>query len=303
MRSLGKFRILNDQKYLFLLAVPGLVLLFIFQYLPIYGVLLAFREYVPGRGVLGGKWVGLKYIKAILSQPNLLQAISNTLMYSGLRLIFAFPAPIVFALLLNELGHQGFKKTVQTISYLPYFLSWVVVAGLVIVTLSPSMGIYGKIADLLGLAKIVIITRKVPFVITVVISDIWKTVGWGSVIYLAVMAGIDPQLYDAAAIDGATRFQRTIHVTFPGLVPILVINLIFTLSALLSSNFDQIFNLMNPLVEDVSNIIDIYIYNTGILEGHFGFSTAAGLLRNTVAVLLLVAANYTIKQISEYTIW
>ncbi|NJD02507.1 MAG: sugar ABC transporter permease [Ruminiclostridium sp.] len=298
-----EWRIVKYQKFLLFLILPGLAALIIFHYIPMYGVLLAFKEYSPIKGIMGSPWVGLRWINQIIIVPKVGEVIKNTLMFSILGLVTGFPAPIILAILFNELRAHRFKKIVQSVSYLPNFLSWVVVAGLVITMLSPRIGLYGFIADLLGIPKVFLMQKEVPWVIIVLVSSIWKGVGWGSVIYLAVMSGINPEYYDAAIVDGATRFQRVRFITIPFLYPIITLNIIFSATGLLSSNFDQIFNMMNPMVLDVSNVIDIYIYRTGLLEAQFEFSTAIGLVRTVISVLLLIGANQIAKRYSEYTLW
>lgn len=293
------------QRYLFLLMAPALITLFIFSYIPMYGVLLAFKEYVPDPGNLLGKgaWVGLDYIRQIFSFKGVGPVIRNTLMYSLLGIVFGFPAPIILAVLFSELYNMHFKKVVQSISYLPNFLSWVVVAGMVRTMLSPSLGIYGPIADLLGMEKIVLLTKEVPFIVTIVVSGLWKSVGWSSVVYMAVIAGIDTQLYEAASIDGVTRFKKIIYITLPGLVPIISLNFIMMAGSLLSSNFDQMYNLANPLVMGVADVLDTYIYRVGLEQFNYSFSTALTLVRTVISVALIAATNWFIKKHTEFAIW
>ena len=297
---------LNKQKYLFLMFMPAVVLIFVFSYIPMYGILLAFKEYIPdpGGSLLGkGEWVGLKYVLQIFSFKGVGTAIKNTIMYSLLSIVFIFPAPIVLALLFSELMNMRFKKIVQSVSYLPHFLSWVVVAGIVRTLLSPSIGLYGVIADLFGFEKVVLLTKQAPFIITIVLSNIWKVVGWSSVLYMAVIAGIDIQLYESASIDGATRFQKIRYITLPGLVPILSINVILMSGSLLSSNFDQIFNLMNPLVMDVADVIDTYIFRIGVEQFDYSFATALSFVRTIISVIFIVITNYSVKRYSEFSLW
>jgi len=288
---------------LMLLMVPGLALLIIFSYIPMYGIVLAFKHYDVELGILGSPWAGLYHFKLFFSNSDLWNVLRNTVEISLLKLIFGFPAPIIFALLINEFRDGLLKKTIQTISYLPNFLSWVVVAGLLFVLLDPTKGIYGLIIKALGTELKVPLATKSMFRPILVISSLWKNVGWGSIIYLACISGISSELYEAAVIDGAGRLKQAIHITFPSLSPVIAFLLVMDVSSVLSAGFDQIYNLYNPIVYEVADVIDTYVYRLGLVNMNFELSTAIGLSKTVVAFLLLVLANSVIKKFSEYAIW
>jgi putative aldouronate transport system permease protein len=288
---------------LMLLMVPGVAFLVIFNYIPMYGILLAFKDYDIELGIFNSPWVGLKHFKVFFSNPDIWNVVRNTVEISLLKLIFGFPAPIIFALLINELQRKSFKKVVQTISYLPNFLSWVVVAGLLNLLLDPTNGIYRLIMDTLGHQPIALLASHTFFRPVLIISDIWKGVGWGSIIYLASIAGIDTQLYEAAYMDGAGRLRQAIHITLPGLAPVVGFLLIMSVSSLLNAGFDQIFNLYNPIVYKVTDVIDTYVYRMGLASFEYELSTAINLSKTLVAFVLLIIANSVTKKFSEYSIW
>lgn len=292
-------------RYLFLLMLPGMVYFLVFRYGPFYGVILAFKNFRVADGILGSAWADpwYKYFRQLFTMQAVGQVVFNTIRISFLKIVTGFPAPIILALLLNELRHMAFKRIVQTISYLPHFLSWVVVAGLVIEMLSPSRGPIAYFLSFFGIRLPMLLTSKTAFIPVLLVSEIWKGIGWGTIIYLATLANIDPQLYDAAKIDGASRFQQVRHITIPGLVPVMTILLILNMGQILNAGFDQIFNLYNPLVYEVADIIDTYIYRIGLVGFQYSFSTAVGISKNIVAFGLVFGTNFIVKRFSEYTIW
>ena len=263
-----------------ILVVPGLLYFLIFCYVPMYGVILAFKDFDVAKGILASPWAGLKHFREMFMMQDVWSAVKNTVWISFLNLLFGFPAPIIFALLLNELRHHKFKKIVQTISYLPNFLSWIVVSSFIFLLLNFDTGFFTVIFRRLGLEPISFLTEGNTFIAVLVISNLWKSVGWGSIIYLATLAGIDEAQYEAAIIDGAGRFKRCLYISLPGLVPITTLMLIMSSTSILQANFDQIFNLYNPLVYGVADVIDTYVYRTGMGSFHYEFATAVGLLRN-----------------------
>ena len=297
---------LDRAKYLFLLMAPGLVFFVIFRYVPIYGVTLAFKDFVAADGILGSPWVGLKYINRLFTYPGVGRVFMNTVEISLLRLLFGFPAPIILALMLNELRVGAFKRTVQTISYLPHFLSWVVIAGLVRQVLSPSTGLFGYLYSLIpGVEGVppVLLSDQQWFITIVIVSDVWQSIGWGTIIYLAAIAGINPELYEVATIDGAGRFRLMWRITIPSIAPVIVILFILRIGNLLEGGFDQIFNLYNPAVYEVADIIDTYVYRIGLEGIQYSFATAVGLTQNVIGCILLLLANRITKSISEETLW
>jgi putative aldouronate transport system permease protein len=294
---------LRRQKYLFLLMLPGIVYFVIFKYIPIYGVVLAFKEFNPMDGILGSPWAGLKYFERIFVSDSVLQVLYNTLRISFLKIALGFPAPILFALLLNEIMNNKLKRIIQTISYLPHFLSWVVISGLVFQLLSPSYGLYGYIYDLMGWKTEVLLSKPGSFLAIIVTSDIWKEFGYGSIIYLAAIAGISSEMYEAAKIDGAGRFKQIFYITLPSLLPVISIMFVLRLGNVLDAGFDQIFNLYNPVVYGVADIIDTYVYRIGLADFQYSFGTAVGLCQGVVALVLVVSANWIVRKMTDHSIW
>ena len=287
--------------YLFFL-VPA-VLLFIFRYIPIYGIVIAFQDFRIGRGIMGSPFNNFAHFKNFFEGPFFFRLMRNTLVISFLKLGFGFPAPIILALLINELRNMGFKRTIQSISYLPHFMSWVVLAGILIEVISPQRGILGYTYSLFGATAPNLLAEPRLFRGLLVVTEIWKEVGWGTVIYLAAMSGINPELYESAQIDGANRLQSALHVTIPSLAPVITILFILRLGDILDAGFDQIFVLYNPLVYEVADIIDTYVYRVGLQQRQLDFSAAVGLFKNVVGVILLLTANVVIKRFSEHGIW
>lgn len=297
------WRIFLKQKFLFFLLLPGIVYFVIFHYVPLYGILLAFKKYIPPLGIVGSPWVGLYQFERIISMPASLNVIANTLIISVQQIVFGFPAPIILALLLNELRNMKLKRTIQTISYLPHFLAWTVISAIVIEVLSPSRGLYGYLSELLHYRPIVLMQSKAYWRTILIVTSIWKEVGWGTIIYLASIAGIDSELYEAADIDGAARLKKVLYITLPGLMPVVTIMLIFRMSGLLNVGFDPVFNLYNPAVFEVAEVLSTYTYRVGLAQSDFSFSTAIGLANNIVAFILLVATNQIAKRVSETSLW
>ena len=294
---------MKEQKYLFLLMAPGIIYFLIFKYGPLYGLMLAFKDFDASAGIIGSPWAGLKYFKRFIEMESVWKVVINTLRISLLKIIFGFPAPIIFALLLNEIRLEKFKKGVQTISYLPHFLSWIVISGLVINILSPSTGLYGYICNILGINAGVPLGDTSTFLWVVIISNIWKEIGYGSIIYLAAISGIGMEMYEAAKIDGANRFKQCLYITFPSLLPTVSIMFILGLGNVLDAGFDQVFNLYTPLVYPVADILDTYIYRVGLGDFQYSFATAVGLTKNIVAFTLVMSCNWVVRKFSDYSIW
>jgi putative aldouronate transport system permease protein len=248
-------------------------------------------------------WVGFVNFQQLFEMGSFREVFRNTIIISSLKLIFGFPAPIILAILLNEIRADRLKKTVQTISYLPHFVSWVILGGLFIQFFSPSTGPINIILKNMGLKPIYFLASKVWFRPILVITSIWKGVGWGSIIYLASLAGIDPQLYEAADIDGAGRFRKMKNITLPSLVPVITIMLIFSAGNLVKDDFDQIFNMYNTSVYSVADVLSTYTYRVGLIDMRYSFSTAVGLFTNVISFMLIVITNSITKRVNEYGLW
>ncbi|UKS29479.1 ABC transporter permease subunit [Paenibacillus sp. HWE-109] len=294
---------LMKQKFLFLLLLPGLVYFMLFRYGPMYGILLAFKEYNPHEGILGSPWVGLKYFHQMFDMKYFWTVAGNTLKISLMKILVGFPAPIIFALLLNELASNKFRRIVQTISYLPHFLSWVIVAGLIYQLVSPSYGIYGLLCDVFGWEPRVLLGDSKSFLQILLVSNVWKEIGYSSIIYLAAIAGINPEMYESAYMDGAGRFKQIIHITIPSILPTICMLFVLGLGGILDGGFDQIFNLYNSMVMPTADIIDTFVYRIGLVEMQYSFSTAVGIAKSVIALILVLSANWIVGKLSNYTIF
>ncbi|MBT2290010.1 sugar ABC transporter permease [Paenibacillus albidus] len=292
------------QKHLQTMALLGVVWMIIFNYIPMYGVIIAFKEYNIVKSIAEAPWVGLTHFREFLDDENLGNVIKNTLGISLIKLFIGFPLPIIFALFLNEVRSVRFKKSIQTISYLPHFLSWVVLGG-ILATWLADVGIINNILLALNVIDQPISYLAEPsyFWTIVISSDIWKELGWSAIIYLAAISGVSPEMYEAATIDGAGRFQKMWYVTLPAIKSTISILFILSVSGVLNSNFDQILVLRNSLNDSASNVIDYYVYYTGILSGRFSYSTAVGLLKSVIALILLLIANNVSRKINDTSLF
>ena len=296
-------RSVKVNKALLLMLIPGILYYILFKYKPMYGVLIAFKEYNLIEGVTGSPWVGMKYFNMTFQSPDFWRVFKNTLILSAYKLIFTFPAPIILALMLNEVRCMKFKKTVQTLTYLPHFLSWVVLSGIVINFLSPSSGPVNMIIRQLGFDPIYFMGDKKYFRAILVISSIWKEVGWGTIVYLAALTSVDTQLYEAAALDGAGRLRQTISVTLPAIANVVVIMLIMRVGKIINDDFDQIYNMYNPAVYSVADVLSTYIYKMGLEQAMYSYSTAMGLFKNLIAFTLVIITNSISTRVSDYGLW
>ncbi len=286
------------------MILPGFILMLVFSYFPMYGLIIAFKDYNIVSGFMGAPWVGLDNFKEFLSYDRFYLVLRNSLAINILQLLFSFPVPIIFALLLNEMKNAGFKKIVQTISYLPHFVSWVIYAGLIHVLLDPR-GIFNSILMLLNITEKPILFLGEPsyFWMIAVVSGVLKGFGWSSIIYLAAISGVDQQLYDAATVDGAGRLQKMWHITLPSIKGTVAILLIFNISGLVKTGFDQIWMMHNPLNMSMSETIEIYVYKMGLESFRFSYSTAVGLSQSVVSVILLTVSNFLIKKVTEESLF
>jgi len=287
-----------SQRYLYLMSFPFLALVFVFQYLPIWGWVTAFQRYKPTRDFWHQQWVGLQWFIEIFGDPRFWLALRNTFGMSVLSLLVNFTVPILFAILLNELRGRWFKRTVQTVSYLPHFVSWVVVSGMVYMMLSTDGGVVNQLLISLGLLKepLQFMAKPEWFWGVVTLSDLWKELGWNAIIFLAAITAIDPQLYEAAKVDGAGKLRQIWHVTLPGIRNVVVVLLILSIGGILSIGFEKQFLLGNPVVVDFSQVLDLYALNQGINQGRYSYGTAIGMLNSLVSLTLLFAANRAFRK-------
>jgi putative aldouronate transport system permease protein len=288
-------------RHYYVLLLPAIACFVVVNYVPMGGIVMAFKRYTIQGGIWRSPWVGFRYFKEMAEAPGFLQILWNTLRISLLRIAFGFPAPIVFALLLNEMLAVAPKRIFQTVSYLPHFLSWVVVASLALYLLS-LRGPINYLLALFGLKKVIFLQEPGAFVPILIVTGVWKEVGWGSIIYLAAISGIDPQLYEAAEIDGAGRIQRMRHVTFPSLSAVIVTLFILRIGHMMDAGFDQIFNMYNPLVYGVADIIDTFVYRAGLQSMRYSFATAVGLSKNLVGFALLLVTNQIVRRLGGQTL-
>lgn len=290
-------------KYLFMLLFPVLLYFAIFHYGPMYGVIIAFKEFYPIKGVLGSEWVGFENFEKLFTGLYFLPVLKNTLLISFYKLIFGFPAPIILALMLNEVKNHKFKKSVQTFTYLPHFISWVVLAGIVIEVLSPSRGLVNYIIQLFGGEPIFFVGDERYFRTVLVGSSIWREVGWQSVIYLAAITGVNPELYDVAEIDGAGRLRKIWSITMPAIIPIIIIMFIFASGSIINDDFDQIYNLLNAKVLSVGEVISTYTYREGLQQMNYSYATAVGLFKNIIALILVTSTNFLARKLNGTSLW
>lgn len=294
----------NSDKTLYIMLVPALVLTIIYSYGPLWGLMIAFKDFDIARGVIGSKWIGFSHFKYLFFKyPDFYKVIWNTLYISIMKMICRFMAPIAVAILLNEVGRDRFKKNIQTMIYLPHFMSWVIISGILIDILSPTDGAVNNIIKALGLKPIYFLGTPKIFPFVMVISDVWKEFGYGTIVYLAALTGIDPSLYEAATIDGASRFQRIKYITMPGIVPIMVLLGTLSLGSLLNAGFDQIFNLYNPMVYSTGDVLDTFTYRIGIQNFQYDMATAVGLLKSGVSLLLVSTSYYMAYKFADYRIF
>lgn len=284
--------------------LPGIAFYIIFKYVPMYGVLIAFMDYRVTRGLLGSDWVGMKHFtKFFFETPNAWRLIRNTILLNVYDVIFHFPAPIILAILLNELKSVLFKRIVQTISYMPHFLSTVVIVGMVVNFLSPQSGIVNHILAALGFERIMFMGMPEWFRTIYIGSEIWQKLGWGTILYLAAIAGIDPTLYEAAKIDGANRIQQIRHITLIGMMPVIIILFVLNLGNMMEIGYQKIILMYNPLVYETADVINTFVYRRGILSADFSFATAVGLFQSAVGFVLVVMANGLARKYSETSLW
>lgn len=286
-------------RWLYLLLVPGVAYFAVFKYAPMYGVTIAFQDYVPFLGFTGSKWVGLANFRELFASPDFLRILGNTLILALLNVVFVFPAPIVVALLLNELRLSVLKRAVQTSIYIPHFLSWTIVAALTYLLFSVDAGPITHLWNAVFGGHVDFLASTTWFRPVIILQTLWKSTGWGTIIYLAALAGVDPNLYEAARIDGANRFRQMWHITLPSIRSTIVVMAILTSGHLLDTGFEQIYLMSNSLNRSVADVFDTYVYFIGITQGAFSYSTAIGLFKAVVGVILIFGSNWVARRFKQ----
>lgn len=297
------FRYVGQHKWLYLFLAIGLIYLFIFNYVPMYGIVMAFQDFTPVKGFFHSPWVGLQNFRYLFHSTDFLIVFRNSLLISLYRIAWGFPAPIILALMLNEVRNLAFKRSLQTVVYLPHFISWVVLACMLTNFLAPSGGLVNNVIQAMGGHPVSFLTNVKAFRSVLVFSDVYKEIGWGTIIYLASMTAIDPGLYEAAVIDGASRLQRIRYITIPGISTTIIVLLVLRMGSVLRNGFEQVFLLYSPLVYEVADVFETYSYRTGLLQGRYSYATAIGLFQSVVGFVLIVGANRLSKKINDYSLW
>lgn len=293
----------KDIAFLHLLLVPGMVLLLIFSYYPMFGIVIAFQDYSPTRGFIYSEWIGLENFQFLFELPDTMRTVRNTVEISLLKIVAGLVVPVVFALFLNEVRIMWFKRSVQSLVYLPHFLSWVILGGIMVDVLSINGGVFNSFLGAFGIKPIFFFGNEFWFRVMIVVSDVWKEFGFSTIVYLAALTGINPALYEAAAMDGANRWKRTIHITLPGILPVIVLMSTLSLGNILNAGFDQIFNLYNPMVISSSDIIDTYVYRIGLIQAQYGLATAIGLMKSLIGFVLIVLSYRLAYRYANYRIF
>lgn len=288
---------------LYLLLVPGIIYFFIFRYIPMGGYIIAFKDYNIFQGIWASEWAGMTYFKELVELPNFWTIVRNTIMLNVYALIFGFPAPIILSLMLNEVRVKWFKRTSQSFLYIPHFMSWIILGGIVYNVLSPTYGIVNDIMRMLGMEEIYFMISNSWWVTTYVASGIWQEVGWGTIIYLAAMSSIDPAIYEAAEIDGGGRFRKIWHITLPGISSTIIILLILSVGHMATIGFEKIYALQNAAVLDVSQVISTFIYTYGLLQGNYSIATAVDTADSVINLLLVLLANYFARAMGREGLW
>lgn len=297
MRLIWKYRAF------YVLLLPGLIYFLVFKYAPMYGISIAFKDFSPFRGIHGSEWVGVKHFVRLFESPDFWNVLRNTLIISLYKLIFGFPAPIILALLLNELRKMMFKRTIQTIVYLPHFISWVIVGSIAYVILSPSAGVVNYLIELFGGEPIFFLANRKWFRPILVMTEIWKNSGWGTIVYLAAITSISPEIYESAIVDGANRWQQALHITLPSIRSVIVVLLILRVGRILDVGFQQILVLYNPAVYDIADVFGTFVYRVGLTQAQYSFATAVGLFKGVVGLVMVITTNKIAKWFGQSGIW
>ena len=284
-------RTLRKDFFLYLLVLPGILFFLVFKYVPMWGIVISFQNYSPYQGPWHSEWVGMDHFRRLFSNPDFMLILRNTLAINALSLLFFFPLPIILSLMMNEVRMKLFKGLVQSIIYLPHFLSWVVIAGISLIMLSESDGVVNQLFHAAGFSSVDFLTNPRYFWGVLTMQSVWKEVGWGTVIFLAAIAGVDVQLYEAAKLDGAGKLRQMWHITLPAIRTVIVILLILKIGHIMDVGFEQVYLMMNGAVSEVAEVFDTYVYRAGVLQGQFSYSTAVGLFKSVVGFILVLIAN------------
>lgn len=302
VRKISKLGV--NQLPLHLMILPGLLLILVYNYIPMAGIFIAFQDFIPAKGLFGNQdWVGLDNFIYVFNLPGFTDVLWNTIYISMLKIIAGIITPIIIALMLNELRNEHFKRSVQTLIYLPNFISWVIFAGILIDILSPGDGIVNKVLITFGIEPIYFLGSEKWFPYTMVITDVWKNFGFNTIVFLAALTNIDPTLYEASHIDGASRWKQTINITLPGMMTIIILIAALNIGQILNAGFDQIFNLYSPQVYSTGDIIDTLVYRMGMIQAQYGVATAIGFFKSIVSSFLLAISYYTAYRFADYRIF
>jgi putative aldouronate transport system permease protein len=299
-------KILKDiarDRYLYLLLLPGLIYFIVFKYFPMYGLIISFKDFSIFKGIWASEWVGFAQFEKLFYYRNFWAILRNTALISGMKILFGFPVPIILAVLMNEIINLKFKKITQTMLYLPHFISWVVLGGIIFIFLNPSYGLVNELVKAFGGQPVDFLLQPRYFRGLIVLTDIYKDAGWGTVVFMAAISGINPELYDASYIDGANRFQRMRYITIPSIKSVIIIMFILRIGYILEAGFFQIFVLYSPAVYEVGDIIDTYVYRQGIKNANYSLAAAAGLFKSLIALILVILTNKTAKLFKEASLW
>lgn len=288
---------------LHLMLIPGLIFVIVFSYIPMAGIIMAFQKYIPTKGLFGSPFVGLKNFNYMFVYPDIGRIFFNTVYISVMKIVAGLFIPITIAILLNEMSRQWIKRTFQTLVYLPHFMSWVLLSGILIDVLSPTTGVLNQVFGLFGIKPIYFLGNNHWFPYVMVVSDVWKEFGYGTIVYLAALTSINPSLYEAAEIDGAGRWKQTLNITIPGMMPIIVLMFTLNIGNVLNAGFDQIFNLYSPQVYESADIIDTFVYRMGVEQSQFGFATAVGLLKSIVSFIFISVSYVLAYRFANYRIF
>ena len=292
-------RKIKKNKWLYLMIAPGILYFFVYKYIPMYGLVIAFQDYKPYLGITGSEWVGLQHFERLFTSPEFWMIFRNTLVLFALQILVFFPIPIIIALMLNEVRNQMFKKSVQTLIYIPHFMSWVVIVSISFVMLTLDGGIINSVLEALGFQKINFLMNPDTFRPMYIIQVIWREAGWGTIIFIAAIAAVDPQLYEAAKMDGANRLRQAWHITLPAIRSVIIVLLILKIGDVLELGFEHVYLLLNASNREVGEIFDTYVYTAGLKQGQFSYSTAVGFFKGIVGLVLVMFANWLAKKAGE----